>query len=582
MGRIETTSQKIENTMDLIWRTLWNRSDDNDLDWNDNDVIKQEISRLINSNSIAYCTGEKLCITSETDYFFVMINGKEQVKHLDEQLKNIFIDFYKDSDSDHSKKLKDVGKIAIVFLVENLETRAFVDKEFKKEKYIAQLKKIVNRKVKIDHIFILNQKECVDVIEINNVDRYSTLQEPRLFNSINFFPEESKKNKKVGYVCSVDLLELIKMYNVVGDHLFDNNVRYGISEQLGVNDAIKKTLAAEGEEFWYRNNGITILVKSNDFQLRYPNKILFKEGDDFSIINGAQTITVASNFYYEALASKETGDKEAKKIIENIKSARVLLRIICINEEKDDDQKKAGNEISVALNRQKPIKTEDIAYTLDYIYELVDMSKKCNLGEYSFFLIKRGEKSTASGSMDLVEFSRARLACIGDPLRARNSSASTLLKNEEKKEELTFTNTNIFAECDTEENFIKNFKGVRFAHDLSKEYAVHKKEVLKKRSKKMTDEDKKYNNLVNNAKWAFISQVIGKLNNGSDDFTNFSYTVAKLDVRKMMENYYNQANTHTPNVDLETFKNSNWFDDMKSKIDMEEVINAGVKTAQFL
>ena len=76
-----------------------------------------------------------------------------------------------------------------------------------------------------------------------------------------------------------------------------------------------------------------------------------------SVINGAQTITTAAEFWYDDIGSK---DENAEEIRERArKQARVLLRIMCVNEDRKDCQAEL-DQISISLNRQKPIKGEDI------------------------------------------------------------------------------------------------------------------------------------------------------------------------------------------------------------------------------
>lgn len=592
MSKINKTTQRRNNTIDLIKTTLWNRSDDNDMDWGEIEEIKKEIDRLISTKLISITTGEKLSLGCETDYFFLSVYDKKSVSSLDMILSKLFNDYY--SDSEHATHLLECKKIAVVFIVNDLETRVFVDSTFfqLKNHYLKLIKDKLKTKskIKIDYVFVLNQKDNDGIVEISNVDRYSTIQEPRLYNKLNFENEKEQKSQ-VGYVASVDLIELIEMYNKRGDKLFANNVRYGISEQLGVNEAIRNTLATEGTKFWYRNNGITILVRSSQFRLNCPNKIVFGENDDFSVINGAQTITVASNFYYEKLAelerSKVDASEEAKnkgqsanEVIDSIKQARVLLRIICINDENVLDSQKEGNDISVALNRQKPIKVEDIAYTLDYITEFAEILKNLQNEKVKFMLKKRGEQVSSRGVMDLVEFSRARLACMGEPIKARNESASVFLKSSVDEEDgiLKFERDDIFIECSSEADFAKHYNGVKFAHDLSTIYGTAKKTVLKKRTKNMPEEDKKYNAIVNNAKWIFISHLVEAINGGTEDFTSFDCSLEDYDVSAMMRSYYDQAFdlTEEVTIKLDTFKSKKWAKDIKDKIDMEKVIQCGL------
>lgn len=593
MGRINKVAQKRDDLISLIRTTLWNRSDDNDIDWKESEEIGREIDNIISSPEFAINTGERLSLECETDYFFVTVKNKDCIRTLFDEIEKELNNFY--TNECNAEHLEDNHKIAIVFIIDSLEIRALVDKLFEERKnaYLKSVKSKINknkRMVKIESLFILTQKTVDDRIELNNVDRFSALQEPRLYNKLNFETDKEFVSQ-TGYVVSVDLIELIKMYNKIGDWLYANNVRYGISEQLGVDEAIRKTLEKEGEKFWYRNNGVTILVKSNDFSLNHPNKIVFKKKDDFSVINGAQTITVSANYYYkmlaEAEASLEAGTSEGnpqseeispKQVIESIKKARVLLRVICIRNDDKEMQKKEGNEISVSLNRQKPIKVEDIAYTLDYISDFSSLLRNVKTANAAFSLKKRGEQAPSRGAMDLVEFSRAKLACNGEPIKARNGGAATLLKFEPADDgQLTFSNKNIFVPEINETTFSTHYNGVLFAHDISSMYKEAVKPILKKKTNKMTDEDRKYNSIVNNAKWIFISHVVESLNNGVTDYSSFNYSVDNFNLTKMLKTYFDQAYKATGKdpIDVTTFKSMTWANKMKKTIDLQKVIESG-------
>ena len=86
-----------------------------------------------------------------------------------------------------------------------------------------------------------------------------------------------------------------------------------------------------------------------------------------SVINGAQTITTAADFLYGD-AKRNEDDPEGART-RAMEQARVLLRIMCVNEDESDCQGEF-DQISISLNRQKPIKGEDIAYTDPLVYEI--------------------------------------------------------------------------------------------------------------------------------------------------------------------------------------------------------------------
>ena len=577
MSRLSLAKQRTNDVGQMIQRALYNRADDTDVDWNDSDDIRKVLENLANTKTIEICSGEKLNIICETGYFFISISDKLYVEKIKEKLIELIKKL-----AESNEEIKKKSKIVIMFLVDNLETRAYVENEVNTQKlnFKKLIKEYIGIKAKIEYLYLVNQKNPSENIEINGIDRYNTIQEPRLYNYINL-SEKMQENKQIGYVTTVQLLELIELYNKVGDKLFDNNVRYGISEKLGVDKAIISTLKKEGDQFWYRNNGITILVESNDFELSNPNKIVFKKGENFSVINGAQTITTAANYYY-SVKSKIGNDNEEnyEGIINSIKKARVLLRIICIKSKDSNLEspvKSRGSEISVALNRQKPIKVEDIAYTIEYISDLIDILEDEDIEKNSKFKFhKRGENISTEGMMDLVEFSRARLACINKPIEARNGSASKFLKNNNVK----FEDEDIFPKLDSVDDFKKNFNAVRFAHDLSIGYNKVKKELFSKKLDLKTDSGNKKKTLINNSKWYMIAHLIKELNKPAqeNDFSNFCHNINEMNIFDGIDEYFTQATklTDTP-ITLDMFKTNLWYEKMQKDINMQEVLEAFMK-----
>lgn len=571
MNRLSLVKQRTNDIGKMIQRALYNRADDNDIDWNESDDIRKTLEKLANTNTIAICSGDELNIECETGYFFISIGEKMYIENIEEKLKEKVYNL-----AECNEGFKKKSKIVVMFLVNNMETRAYLENIANSQKTDLQkmIKECIKIKPKIEYLFLVSHKNVCENIEINGIDRYDTIQEPRLYNNINF-STKIQENKQMGYVTTVQLLELVELYNKIGDKLFDNNVRYGISEKLGVDKAIVKTLEKDGDQFWYRNNGITILVKSNNFKLSNPNKIVFKKNENFSVINGAQTITAAANYYYAILSKKENGGENCDAIINSIKKARVLLRIICINDAGiENPAKSIGNEISVALNRQKPIKVEDIAYTIDYISGLLDILNDENIGKKAKFkLNKRGENISSEGMMDLVEFSRARLACIDRPVEARNGSASKFLKNDNIK----FLNDDIFPVLENIDDFKKNFNAIRFAHDISVCYNKAKKGIIPQKVELMTEKDDKKKTLINNAKWYMIAHLIKELNksNQKNDFSKFDFGIDDINITNGINEYFTQATefTDTP-ITLDTFKTNEWYKKMEQKIDMQKVVKA--------
>lgn len=108
-------------------------------------------------------------------------------------------------------------------------------------------------------------------------------------------PQEIKSARKMvhGIISVSDLVNLHKIY---GKSLYEKNIRYYLgSKKSEVNSAIKKTLETDPQNFIYLNNGITALCDSLESGSAYSRKSTHK-AKAFSIVNGAQTISSASEY----------------------------------------------------------------------------------------------------------------------------------------------------------------------------------------------------------------------------------------------------------------------------------------------
>ena len=143
----------------------------------------------------------------------------------------------------------------------------------------------------------------------------------------------------------VSLRTLLEMYLDFGEKLFERNIRssYGFTQkQSMVNSKIKKSLrqcAIEGtqqpEDFTFFHNGVTL--KARDIQHNDGGIALYEP----RILNGAQTIASAHDFYQE--------HKLKKDILDRLEQIRVVAKIIV-----------SGNEsfvrnVAINNNRQNPI-----------------------------------------------------------------------------------------------------------------------------------------------------------------------------------------------------------------------------------
>lgn len=128
-----------------------------------------------------------------------------------------------------------------------------------------------------------------------------------------------------------------------GEQLLAKNVRVFLGDSE-VNKSVKETAITTPEQFWYLNNGITVLCKSYE-------KVLAGGGDrrfgsfsvkGASVVNGAQTVG--------SLASLSVGSDADK-----LDDVRVTVRFISLDEADED----FGNRVTRATNTQNRIGGRD-------------------------------------------------------------------------------------------------------------------------------------------------------------------------------------------------------------------------------
>lgn len=96
------------------------------------------------------------------------------------------------------------------------------------------------------------------------------------------------------WVMSMNGGDIARLYSETGDVLFASNIRGFLGDQYGVNDSMKSTLKTDPDNFWYFNNGITVICSHAHEIPDLPQRTLVVH--DAQIINGLQTTrTLASS-----------------------------------------------------------------------------------------------------------------------------------------------------------------------------------------------------------------------------------------------------------------------------------------------
>ena len=513
--------RKTDKYINYIETVLINKNIDNeDTEWQNN----SNFLSLLNAEDDVYIVDSinmgldvnELVLLVKTTYNTINEDRLLNIsRKIEEKIKKVVYDFPNVLERDILKTIN------LLFFVESIQARSKLKDEFSSKKSNALIKQV--RKVtkvknpKINSVFYLHKDISTDEIKLPNIKRYEMVTLPPFDIDIDV-PKNNKKTTLKGYVFTANLFDLVNLYNTIGDDLFKKNVRLGIDDKLDVDKSIKETLMDKPEAFWFRNNGVTILVEEAQMKLDRVGEIVLKEADrseiSFSVINGAQTITAASEYYY-SISDEERSKKSTL--------AKVIVKIIHIRDEDPKSAEKEAKNISVSLNRQKPIKAEDIAFTNEFVETMNDYlvsSKK------TYCLVRRGEEySSNKKAYSLISFAKARKACAGNPGPARSNATATLLKINTDTSQ--FHDQEIFrpewysaSEEERKKYYNAFYSPVLFAMDIAKECQSISK------GSKLNDA---IGNVVKNGMWYFIAYLVYLLNDKNDnDFSNFEYSIDRI------------------------------------------------------
>lgn len=157
------------------------------------------------------------------------------------------------------------------------------------------------------------------------------------------------KDKQSAIVCSINGYDLAKLNNLYYSTEIGRNILFGHNLREALNSRKSKTYRSMEntikncpENFWYYNNGITIIAEGVETG---NNKITLS---NFSIVNGAQTTSSLGLFLKEAEKNKEYD------LIEALKNVYVLARVLII------PQETTKRDIAIYNNTQNPITSRDM------------------------------------------------------------------------------------------------------------------------------------------------------------------------------------------------------------------------------
>jgi hypothetical protein len=189
--------------------------------------------------------------------------------------------------------------------------------------------------------------------------------------------------------------QIADWWNTYRTRLFAGNLRSMLGE-TEVNVEMRQTLEKRPEQFWYFNNGVTIVARKASRAMAGGTGTDFGtfHCEDVSIVNGAQTVGTIGKY----------ADGNAKAVEQAFVSLRIIVR---------GDNQYFGEEVTRTNNRQNRIENRDFV-SLDPEQARIRMELAIDGIEYQLArseVIVRGEKA-----FDLVEATTA-LACASGTIR---------------------------------------------------------------------------------------------------------------------------------------------------------------------
>ncbi|GAA0826175.1 AIPR family protein [Streptosporangium amethystogenes subsp. fukuiense] len=191
---------------------------------------------------------------------------------------------------------------------------------------------------------------------------------------------------------TVAVRDVAHWYAEHGNTLYEQNVRNSLG-LTRINSGIKETLLEEPENFWYFNNGITVLCDSIEPHWpgrRLPNEPVKLRLEGVSVVNGAQTVTAI----YEAMSQNS----------DSADNADVTVRAFSLGV----DRSAYAKRITETTNTQNDVSQRDFI-ALEPAQAEIREDFLLSLGKT--YVYKRGEPDPAPEAGCSVVHAAIALAC---------------------------------------------------------------------------------------------------------------------------------------------------------------------------
>ena len=337
--------------------------------------------------------------------------------------------------------------------------------------------------------------------------------------------EHKDPNRKLEtWIGTVNSKKIGKMYEVKGRRIFETNIRAYL-DKTRVNTAMIETIQNQPQNFWYYNNGITIIC--DKMSTTRDEGVTSWNLEKPQIINGQQTTITLS----------ENNDVDANVIIKGIKVPR--------------DEPSRDNLISnivKATNWQNPIDFSDLVS--NDVYQK-GLERKLKPLKYFYVRKKHGKIDYARQGLDYSirltihkkKMAEAVGACILDPAELRKGKKVLF---DEQKHYLTLfrkPDVNFFVSCYLSRSFVEKFRITKKGQDdYSRWFNIHLLWNQLRDTIQSGDDAKRFRILHENAKikkYKTASNTIRKLIRQNYKMTSTFYR--KTNAGKNPSNFYKQS-----------------------------------------
>lgn len=187
-------------------------------------------------------------------------------------------------------------------------------------------------------------------------------------------------------IVNVSAFSLKELYAKHNKNLLSRNLRYFVIKR-DIDKSINETIAECPDQFWFKNNGVTIICDSFSVDGR---RVKLR---DFSIVNGGQTTTIISRSGH---VTKES-------------DFYLPCKIIQASGDTEDEKNGFILEIAKSTNSQKPIKQIDLKSNAPEQIRFANAMREVGV----YYQTKRGETIPKDYQFDYMNADLAQIGKLG-------------------------------------------------------------------------------------------------------------------------------------------------------------------------